>query len=172
MPQKGKQISHVIAIGVILINWTLGVKYQSMPCIYQGLFFTSYGLLAITPPRKYRAISLIAIILFIILPLFFSQTTISKLIMPFAGFFTILYICTKFENLLQWLKPVGELSLYIYLIHPLVFHSLKLLLLENIITPITTGAIFLFLTFSISFILSYIANIIIRKSRIGKYVGI
>ncbi len=55
LPQKIRPIFPVIGACVIIGIWCFGVSYQSLPAILQGLFFTSYGLLAITPPHTQKS---------------------------------------------------------------------------------------------------------------------
>ncbi len=90
--------------------------------------------------------------------------------MPFAAFYTLVFVSDRFSKYLQWVKPIGELSLFIYLIHPLVFHTLKMVIGENFSNSIATGMLFYILTLGITFTVSYILQKIINKSSFLKSI--
>ena len=75
--------------------------------------------------------------------------------MPFVAFFTLWSIIEFSEKYLGWLKGIGNLSLFIYLTHPLIFQLLLRVIPSRQLPQLAYGFIIFIFTVIISVIVSW-----------------
>ena len=154
----------ILSVGIVVFfNFN---AYTDFPAIIQGLFFAALGIVAsqFSLPKEGRYVRLIYMLFIGCSILMFVPAAKDwvKLFMPFLGFWTIWSIVDNYEYHLRWLLPIGKLSMFIYLTHPLIFQFL-LRVVPNNYSQFLYGIIILMLTIIISFIVAWCMQKIIKS---------
>lgn len=133
--------------------------YTNYIAIIQGIFFAALGIVAsqLTLPAKNSLRTLIVLLFIVCSVLMFVDATKEFIhpFMPFVAFFTLWSIIEFSEKYLGWLKGIGNLSLFIYLTHPLIFQLLLRVIPSRQLPQLAYGFIIFIFTVIISVIVSW-----------------
>ena len=153
---------------VVFFNFN---TYTDFPAIIQGLFFAALGIVAsqlsLSKIGRYARLIYMLFICCSILMFVPAAKDLVKLFMPFLGFWTIWSVVDNYESHLRWLLPIGKLSMFIYLTHPLIFQFL-LRVVPNNYSQFLYGVIILILTITISFFVAWCMQKIIKSTPVIK----
>lgn len=166
LSQNGKIIFNILAIIVVLIF--INIRYQACNALIQGVYFASMGAVSVMIynyvvryVNKY-----VSILLFITMSaLLFLKPIHSYIVplMPFIAFFALWNVGEWLSKRIKIFAVIGKLSLFIYLIHPLVFQFLIRVIPMPIDNQIVYGIIILIATLVITIIASCVVDKMLSK---------
>lgn len=155
-----------IIFALVLYIFFIHVAYTNFGAIIQGIYFASVGILTIGFHNLVKGKASIGILFsaFIIATIFFRVPNVSKFIvpiMPFLSFVLFWEIAKTMNSKLKLFEYLGKNSLFIYLIHPLVYQVLVRVMPE--FKPMLLyGLIILLFTLIISFLFSNVISRILN----------
>lgn len=155
--KKGRIVLTLISIGVVVF-FTFHT-YTNYIAIVQGVFFAALGIVASLlklPSKSFNKVLLVFLFIVCSILMFFDTTKyFIKPFMPFTAFFAIWIIIDWIKKYINWIQPLGRLSMFIYLTHPLIFQIL-LRTIPNNYSQVVYGIIILLLTTLISIAVSWL----------------
>ena len=148
----------MIATSLIVVSFFAFHAYTQDIAIVQGIYFAGLGIITsqIQLPKHniYRWLIVLLFAVCSILMFMDSIKVVIKPFMPLVAFFAIWSIIEWGKKYIIWLQSIGNLSMFIYLTHPLIFQCL-LRIVPNNYSPIVYGFIIFVLTTIISIIVSW-----------------
>lgn len=146
--------------------------YTKEGAIVQGCYFAATGMLAVIIYNIFHNyISLrLTFVLFIIGSILMTiplASSFSIPLMPFIAFFFLWEISKRYKRYLYAFETLGKISLWIYLIHPLMYQVL-IRLIPPLKPNILYGCVILIITIPVSVFVANIINSFLDMIRIAK----
>ena len=171
-PKKNRYA--MIAISLIVVTIFAFYSYTNQIALIQGIYFAGLGIIASLlklPKRKIER--WLIVLLFAICSALIFAPSIKDIIYPFMPFIAFLALWSIIEadkKYLRWLIPIGQISMFIYLTHPLIF-QLLLRIVPDYYSSIAYGLIIFALTTIMSIIVSWCIQKVIKSIPIvRKYI--
>ena len=149
----------MIIISLGIVTFFAFHPYTNYIAIIQGLFFAALGITAsqLSLPKQMKYQWLI-VLLFVICSGLMFVNDIKPYIrpfMPYIAFLALWSIIDACKKYLTLFAKIGNLSMFIYLTHPLIFQFLLRIVPDNHLSQIEYGVIILVLTTIISLTVSW-----------------
>ncbi len=163
---KPSRIAMIVASIGVLVFFAFHA-YTNYIAIIQGVFFAALGIVAsqFSLPKR-KAYKCIMVAIFIACSVLMFVDTAKGFIqpfMPFIAFFAIWSMVEFGKRYLGWLKCLGQLSLFIYLTHPLVFQLLLRVVLNGGLSQLGYGFITFILTTIVSVIVAWCMQKVVKS---------
>jgi fucose 4-O-acetylase-like acetyltransferase len=152
-----RRVMIILSLGIVL--FFAFHPYTNYIAIIQGVFFAALGITAsqLSLPRqtKYQWLIVLLFVICSVLMFINGIKLYVKPFMPYIAFLALWSLIDFGKRYLTWFAKIGNLSMFIYLTHPLIFQFLLRIIPNGNLSQIEYGCIILILTTTISIAVSW-----------------